>query len=543
MKLTDEQLAAIEFTGNLVITACPGSGKTTVMAEKIRNELDGLKRYQGVLAITFTRKASKELEQRCKRGGKNVAASFFGTIDAFCLSEIIFPFASHVFPVSVANLEPKFKGDLSSEEQKLIESVEEVEGRLCSGNFESYLPAFEQLLGMGCLFFESISYLANYILNSSEACRRYIRARYATVYIDEYQDSSAIQHELFVTLLECGLQGVCVGDVQQSIYGWRDGSPKFIRELIASPDFKHMTVSKNHRCHPSISNYANRLYDPTCALLETDEITIYRCEVEGDEFDAASKLNIIIPQLVEKFAVSNYSKVAVLARNNKGLKRLREKLTLPCMIYSDDALALIESKNSLLWRALLSYRFDMKLQANDLIVAYALNLEGNRDRLKKLRLMVRRIREVPPEDLVLNLLHAAKSFYGNEGSEAEKAALAHVIGDPELLSQYRPSGDHQIQCMTLHKSKGLEFDVVIHLDLVEWSLPYQELIGNPKEVNYPDIEQDLNLHYVGITRAKLACVLISTSLRINAKDFASVAKQSCFLRLPGLENLYKVVRR
>ncbi|VVN53919.1 ATP-dependent DNA helicase Rep [Pseudomonas fluorescens] len=544
MKLTDEQVAAIEFKGNLVITACPGSGKTTVMAEKIRNVLDGLRRHQGVVAITFTRKASKELEQRCRRGGKDTAASFFGTIDAFCLSEIIFPFASHVFSVPPASAEPKFRADLSAEELALVKSIEDTEGKLCSENFESYLPVLEKLFSMGCVFFDSISYLANHILSSSDACKRYLRARFVAVYVDEYQDSSALQHQLFLLLLEqCGLLGVCVGDVQQSIYGWREGSPEFIRELIISPRFTHMTIGKNHRCHSSITNYANRLYDPHCALLEGDEITVYRCEIGGDELEAASKLNTIIPQLAKRFSVSSNSKIVILTRSNKGLERLRDKLTLPCIIYTDDELALIESKNSRLWRSLLSYRFNVKLQANDIIMAHALNIDVNRDRLKKLRAVVRHVREVALEQLVPFLLQAAKTFTGNEAAENEISALVRVTQDRELLSQYHPSGDHQVQCMTLHKSKGLEFDVVIHLDLVEWSIPFQVLNGNPKTVHYPSLEQDLNLHYVGITRAKLGCVLVSTTKRFNAKGIATAAKTSCFFDLPGLGGLFKQVRK
>ncbi|WP_163018452.1 UvrD-helicase domain-containing protein, partial [Pseudomonas viridiflava] len=86
IKFTKSQIEAIEHPGNQVITACPGSGKTAVISEKIRNEVDLIRRHQGVIAITFTRKASKELAARCKRGGKETKSSFFGTIDAFCLS-------------------------------------------------------------------------------------------------------------------------------------------------------------------------------------------------------------------------------------------------------------------------------------------------------------------------------------------------------------------------------------------------------------------------------------------------------------------------
>ena len=101
---TEEQKEAIKPQGSLVITACPGSGKTAVIAQKIRNELQSLKPYQGVSAITFTRKASKELEERCRKDDSDTKASFFGTIDSFCLSEILYPFLNQVLGGSTESL-------------------------------------------------------------------------------------------------------------------------------------------------------------------------------------------------------------------------------------------------------------------------------------------------------------------------------------------------------------------------------------------------------------------------------------------------------
>ncbi|HCG9184922.1 TPA: UvrD-helicase domain-containing protein [Vibrio parahaemolyticus] len=63
---TLQQQAAIDCYDSIVITACPGSGKTTVMKEKIRGITPNLPSHKGVIAITFTKKASEELKKRCK---------------------------------------------------------------------------------------------------------------------------------------------------------------------------------------------------------------------------------------------------------------------------------------------------------------------------------------------------------------------------------------------------------------------------------------------------------------------------------------------
>lgn len=539
---TESQLEAIKYPSNLVITACPGSGKTTVISEKIRTEVDSLKRHQGIIAITFTRKASKELSARCTRKGKDTKASFFGTIDAFCISEIILPFSKFIFSCS-SKQEPKFPSELSEKEQELIDEAKQQLGEMTCENFEDYLPTLEKLHKLGCLFFPHIPFLANHILRNSMACRHYIQARYSSVYIDEYQDTSSAQHHLFLLLLELKIRGVCVGDVQQSIYGWRNSSPKFLKELITFPEFHHITISTNHRCHTSISNYANRLFSSNTEITKCDDLRIYQCLVDGNELEAAAKLNKIIPQILKKFPTQNNSDIGILTRYNKGLRRLREKLTIPCKIFFDDALTQIESQTSQLWVVLLEYRFNKTILTDDILNSYNSAPGGSLSRLRSLRDSIKKIRTIATENLEDCLVDTSNALLNTTPTIHERSVLRQIIQDPEAISHYLPANQDQVQCMTLHKSKGLEFDIVIHLDLVDWVFPKRVPGENFDDEVYPDMEQDLNLHYVGVTRAKRACILVHTSQRINANGETKRAHPSIFLRLPGLIDLFKVVNK
>ena len=87
--------------------------------------------------------------------------------------------------------------------------------------------------------------------------------------------------------------------------------------------------------------------------------------------------------------------------------------------------------------------------------------------------------------------------------------------------------------MSLHKAKGLEFDVVFHLDLNEWVLPTKKPgPGNDWDnPEYPAWDQDINLHYVGITRARKACILCTADQRINNRGEIKNAAPSEFLSL------------
>ena len=91
MEPTEIQKKIIEYRGNVVVLASPGSGKTFVLSEKIRRVLsdDSLLSYQGVIAISYTRKASANLKRRTIGNGMPTKNSFFGTIDNFCLTQIV----------------------------------------------------------------------------------------------------------------------------------------------------------------------------------------------------------------------------------------------------------------------------------------------------------------------------------------------------------------------------------------------------------------------------------------------------------------------
>lgn len=104
---------------------------------------------------------------------------------------------------------------------------------------------------------------------------------------------------------------------------------------------------------------------------------------------------------------------------------------------------------------------------------------------------------------------------------------------------FKPIAKDEIQLMTLHKSKGLEFKIIFHLDMEEWSFPHRIPGVNWDDINYPSLAEDTNLHYVGITRAELCCILIRTSLRRNAQGNYGNSRPSYFLGLPQLEGLYQ----
>lgn len=124
MILSKEQKKITDYTKHTVVIAQPGSGKTYTLSNKIVNILNGLPDYKGVIAISFTRKSSRELEKRCLQGGVDKKGSFFGTMDKFYISEIILPFGRHIFGRPQQELEIIEGG---SEEAKKIIGIHQLD--------------------------------------------------------------------------------------------------------------------------------------------------------------------------------------------------------------------------------------------------------------------------------------------------------------------------------------------------------------------------------------------------------------------------------
>lgn len=83
--------------------------------------------------------------------------------------------------------------------------------------------------------------------------------------------------------------------------------------------------------------------------------------------------------------------------------------------------------------------------------------------------------------------------------------------------------------------------MVFHLNLHEWILPNKKLInGDFYNCYYPSWQQDLDLHYVGITRAKKACYLVINNQRLGFKNKIVTGRDSEFLSLNKVENLRDV---
>lgn len=157
--------------------------------------------------------------------------------------------------------------------------------------------------------------------------------------------------------------------------------------------------------------------------------------------------------------------------------------------------------------------------------------------MKKLKLYKQNLESIAiqepinKEALKTEFIKIAKVISPNTSSQESIELLQSVLSNEIELNSYQSAEEDEINIMTLHKSKGLEFDVVIHLDLYEWILPKKKPGPNNDFNNpiYDNWTQDVNLHYVGITRAKNGCILISSTKRTNYEYKQKQGKDSEFI--------------
>lgn len=528
---TAEQNRILDETESCVVIANPGSGKTFTVAEKIRRILPTLAHFRGVIAISFTNKASAELKRRALIGGFDPKSSFFGTIDRFFLVEIIYPFARHVF--GRPSVEPQVT---PFDELSLDEKAGRSRADISVNKFNPETAAwYGQLFQTGKAVLECNGGAAVWVLQNSIAARRYLKARYAWVFIDEYQDCDYWQDRVFVSLSKV-LKAVAVGDLNQSIYGFANKDPKYLEALTSNGRFRVHALTANHRSHVSIVNYATRLLAEAFHPLPADGNRVHYRRVIGDEVDIGRWISDVLPTVTEHYSVTSLNQVGILAASKRTVRLISQGLTargVSHRVREDTALDRDTSLWGALFRSLLGWLHSAEPSKYEVVDQY-LDIVASRAAAKRVLTDLRELENAlkrNDEDIGRKrdrFVAIAKRLIPSAENRGSVGSLVGVLGNVDELSSYAPVGENEVHLMTLHKSKGLEFDVVFHVDLYEHIIPKFR----------SDFRQSLNLHYVGITRARATCFLVSSTQRHQVnRDFVLDASPSPFLSRHGLDTL------
>ena len=604
--LNEEQLRAVSHVnGPLLVVAGAGSGKTKALTHRIANLIENNKTNPfNILAVTFTNKAAKEMRERLETligpSVNNIWLGTFHSIAARILREnaelvslksnftiintddqkrllkelIIFEKLDEkkITPQFVLHLINTWKDMgltvndiLSSEKQYLIDGKAGV-------LFKNYQ---QRLLDMNYVDFADLLLHNLNIFNSHQDVLDKLKIKIKYFLIDEYQDTNTAQYLWLKMLVKPENNICCVGDDDQSIYGWRGADVRNILNFEKDfNDAKILRLEENYRSSKYILSAANtliannkyRLGKSLKTSIETGEkINIVQA---WDGLDEARKISTKIETLIKQGV--NFDEIAVLVRAGYQTRLFEERFVhigLPYKVVGVKFYERLEIRDALAYFRLLIQKSD-DLAFERIINSpkrgigpQTINFIKNysRDKSKSLFSSIKDLvqtdefrpgvkltlknfiknydiweddlTKISHVDLAMKILEESgyiQSLKVEKSLESEgrlenlkelvnaMSAFDNMIGFLEHIALVNDSDaehkDGQISLMTLHAAKGLEFSAVFLPCWEEGSFPSQRSID---EKGKEGLEEERRLAYVGITRAKKhLCISCASSRQI-----------------------------
>jgi DNA helicase II / ATP-dependent DNA helicase PcrA len=293
---TREQKAVLANLSRVrVVRSAPGSGKTWLVAELIRQELEKWpSQTSGIAALSFTRVGGDEIRKAV--GHDLVHPHFVGTIDSFLFRYVIRPFLHHCFP-KFAN--PRLipggwgaehwcnygRGQKATVGQGInlfgCVCINEDPGglvvahkphpalplqRLNSSDLSLVKEAKKKIwMQTGWLTHSDAAYLAYKVLDHrtfGAAVRAEIVRRFPLLIVDELQDTGYfLGKSIFLLLGEAAVRGVLVGDPDQAIYEFNGARPDLFNDYESIEGADSLQLSSSLRCTPAIATAAGHLKD------------------------------------------------------------------------------------------------------------------------------------------------------------------------------------------------------------------------------------------------------------------------------------------
>jgi DNA helicase-2/ATP-dependent DNA helicase PcrA len=353
--LTPEQREAVMSPARrLLIRATAGSGKTHVLTLRIQRRIsDEEIAADQVLAMTFTRKAGDELRRRLSKAGiRDIRA---GTFHRAALSLVNqYRDDNHLKPlvleanrrrlVNALALQLRESGELKLEDWQLPRLEQEISWALSQGfngalyaknvrklRRDAPLPpsqfadVLDRYVGLcrsrGVLDFDLLLSEAISLLRDEPPVLASFRHRNRSLYVDEAQDMNPLQFMLLRQMAGDDPDLFCVGDPNQSIYGFNGANPKFLNDIVRTwPDTVVLDLTRNHRSTANIIAVANTLLEAGAAGIvpakDDGEVPLVR-NYNTDEEEAAR----VTTWLGAKHQPgSPWRSMAVLARTNAQLE-------------------------------------------------------------------------------------------------------------------------------------------------------------------------------------------------------------------------------
>ncbi|MCE9645539.1 MAG: UvrD-helicase domain-containing protein [Chloroflexi bacterium] len=290
-KLNPQQRKAVTAAdGPVLVVAGPGSGKTRVLTQRIAYLIasEGVRPWQ-IIAVTFTNKAAKEMDQRVKAMLNEQATEgiMLGTFHSIC-ARILRREVEHL------PLESNFVIFDSDDQERIVKSVV----KELNLNEKLYRPASihaaisrakneligpddypvstyrdevvkrvyveyqKRLIASNAVDFDDLLVYTARLLEEVPSVRDKYAQRFRHVLVDEFQDTNLAQYALVKHLASFHKNIFCVGDPDQSVYAWRGADWRNVHRFEQDfPNAQVVLLEQNYRSHQNILDAAMSVID------------------------------------------------------------------------------------------------------------------------------------------------------------------------------------------------------------------------------------------------------------------------------------------
>lgn len=592
--LNENQKKAVTIKeGPVLVMAGAGSGKTKVLTTRIVNLInEGIPDYN-ILAITFTNKAAAEMRSRVNNMLGDVS-SFIGTFHSLGLRIIRenykelnltsnFTIIDSDDSLSVIkkilkdkNLDPKqyspyyVRNRISFIKNQMLSDMEL--DRLFNTPMDKvvvdiYKAYSNKLITSSSVDFDDLLLMPVRLFMKDKSILEKYQERYKYILIDEYQDTNPVQYKLSVMLSNKYKNIFVVGDMNQSIYAFRQADYRNI--INFENDFKDCVVIKlehNYRSTNTILSAANEVIKNN---KERKDLKLYSENGEGVKikylrsYDEKHEITLVIEEIKDLYNQGiEYKDMSVLYRTNAQARVIEEVFLgkgIPCKVFGSYFFIDRKEIKDLIAYLRLIYNKDDEISLRRVInvpkrgigAVAITNIEeianlNNQTMFESLstpkelefKEIILQLQEISNKsslteliDSVLDLsgirkelsssknlddeirLDNLEEFKSITASYEERTGSVHLgdfLEEIALISDVsnHKSDGNEVTLMTLHSAKGLEFKAVFLVGMEEGLFPHNMslLEGN--------IEEERRLCYVGITRAKERLYLTNARRRM-----------------------------
>lgn len=357
MAFNETQKKAIRHgTGPMLVLAGPGSGKTTVITNRVRylTEKSGVDPSH-ILVITFTRAAAREMKERYEQmNPAGCSRVSFGTFHSvfFLMLKLAYRYqASNIVKEEqrIRFIQEALEGcDLDVEDEgefinAVLSEISTVKGELLSLDhyyakncseavFKKLYQGYEERLRRsGLLDFDDMLVMCYQLLKEREDILTAWRNKYQYILIDEFQDINRIQYEIVKMLAGPRNNLFIVGDDDQSIYRFRGARPEIMLGFEKDyPEAQTLLLDTNYRSSRQIVEASGRVISHNLTRFPK-KIRAARGDgrdVIIREWPGPVEENLAIASELRDYAQMGipYESMAVLYRTNLGPRLLVEKL-------------------------------------------------------------------------------------------------------------------------------------------------------------------------------------------------------------------------